>query len=214
MFSKLYTVEEELFRNITNLTAEEKINTAKLLNLLVSRLTNLKCLKCKLIFFLERATYKISTIINMPINEMLDMKQLFNKIEAAKSVKNLYYVLPNVISDLREAVIRVLNNYNEISLRAKCIVDLNYRQHLSLQDVAEQLHICKDYLNRKFKKQYGCTINNYIVKVRLKNALELLTFSNLSAKQVCYQVGYESYRNFIYHFKKRLKILPKEIKKH
>ena len=211
---ELYKIEEELFQKFANLLFPQKINTNKLLNVLEKSIKNFQCMKCKLIFLLKRDTYKISTIINIPLNEMLDMKQLFNKIEAAKSVRNLQKVLPKVINDLRKAVNRVINNSNEITLKAKCIIDLNYHHHLSLQDVAEQLHICKDYLNRKFKKRYGYTINNYIINIRLKKALELLTFSNLSAKQVCYQVGFESYRNFIYHFKKRLKILPKEIKKH
>ncbi|NVM56482.1 MAG: helix-turn-helix transcriptional regulator, partial [Candidatus Helarchaeota archaeon] len=209
---ELYKIEEELFQKFANLLFPQKINTNKLLNVLENSVKNLQCLKCKLIYLLKRDTYKISNIINIPLNEMLDIKQLFEKIEAAKSVRNLQKVLPQVINDLREAVNRVINNSNEIALKAKCIIDLNYRQNLSLQDVAGQLHICKDHLNRKFKKQYGYTINSYIINVRLKNALELLTFSNLSAKQVCYQVGFQTYRNFIYHFKKRHKILPKEIK--
>ena len=65
----------------------------------------------------------------------------------------------------------------------------NYRQTLSLEQIAEAVHISKFYLHRTFKQETGLTPVEYLQRLRLQKAKELLQNTNLSQEQICEATG-------------------------
>lgn len=82
---------------------------------------------------------------------------------------------------------------------------------LSLEQLAEYVHLDKFYLSRLFKSATGSTISGYITNMRILKAMELLT-KDYSVSKVSAMVGFNSYTHFISTFKKHTGITPKQYK--
>ncbi len=85
-------------------------------------------------------------------------------------------------------------------------------RELSVIMLAERVHLSPDYLNRLFKKYKKDSINHYIIKERMQLASQLLKDKKLSANVVACMVGYESYSNFVFMFKKVYGVSPTQFK--
>lgn len=100
---------------------------------------------------------------------------------------------------------------NFIVKEAKEMLKLNYdSRELSLENVASALHISHSYLSKIFKVKTGKTLVEYLIDVRLSAAADLLKNTNLSARQISFNVGYSDEIHFLKQFKKRYGVTTKE----
>lgn len=97
-----------------------------------------------------------------------------------------------------------------IAARAKDLIDSRYNERLSLNSVAETLSVSKEHLSRAFKRQFSVTVTEYIQGVRVRVAKSLIQENDLSLKEICYELGYQSYNDFYRNFRKLEGISPKE----
>lgn len=86
----------------------------------------------------------------------------------------------------------------------------NYHRDLSLEEVAESVHLTPHYFSKLFKKQTGQTFIDYVTTLRIEKAKELLRDERLNIKEVCYDVGYKDPNYFSRVFKKWTNLTPKE----
>ena len=100
-----------------------------------------------------------------------------------------------------------------LSENAKFFIDKNYKDRLSLHSVARKLNVSKEHLSRAFKKKYKVTLTEYIHKVRIEKAKKIVDAKENSLKQVCYDVGYQSYNDFYRNFRKITGHSPKDYQK-
>jgi two-component system response regulator YesN len=75
-------------------------------------------------------------------------------------------------------------------------------QRLSLERVADQVHINPSYLSTIFKKETGQNFSDYLISCRINEAKRLLRDSNLKIAQISYAVGYTDDKYFSKIFKK------------
>lgn len=68
----------------------------------------------------------------------------------------------------------------------------NYDQHLSLNDLAEHLHLTYAYLSRYLKKTLGINFLDYVMQVRLRHAVEDLLYTNKPITRVAVDNGFIS----------------------
>lgn len=97
-----------------------------------------------------------------------------------------------------------------LARRAKGYIDANYGDRLSLNAVAESLSVSKEHLSRAFKRAYGVTVTEYIHQVRVDMAKSLIREGELSLKEICYELGYQSYNDFYRNFRKSAGVSPKD----
>ncbi len=90
--------------------------------------------------------------------------------------------------------------------------DRNIEGDLSLNSISEEFCLEKHYLIRKFKKRMGMAPHQYIKKMRLVKARDLLK-KDISVTDVCYQCGFNDYSNFIRSFTSEFGISPKKFTK-
>lgn len=89
------------------------------------------------------------------------------------------------------AVKQIINYLNE-----------NYEHKISLDQIARNMYLSPVYVSKIFKEETGESPINYLIKIRLEKAKELLvTLEDVSIKSVANQVGYED----VYHFSKLFK---------
>lgn len=114
-------------------------------------------------------------------------------------------------------VMQKINNTssdNVLNIQAvKDYIDENYIQKISLDNLEKKFFINKYYLVRLFKKQYGFTINDYIIRLRITKGKKLLRFSNKTVEEISYECGVQNSAYFSRVFKKVEGISPSEYRK-
>ena len=74
---------------------------------------------------------------------------------------------------------------------------------LSLNDVADSLHLSVGYLCMLFKQETGVTLKNHITDVRIEEAKRLLRTGHAKIYEICTAVGYPNSQYFSQVFYKR-----------
>lgn len=91
------------------------------------------------------------------------------------------------------------------------------RDHLSekitLDTLSEKFYVNKYYLTRLFKNEYGLTINEYLLQIRISHAKELLRFSTLSIEEIGESCGITPLYYFSRIFKGVEGISPRDYRK-
>ncbi|NOV04233.1 response regulator transcription factor [Paenibacillus planticolens] len=126
------------------------------------------------------------------------------------------------VTDLREWVITViqfvrdhldsLENSQSVIEKVKHYIDINLNHEISREDIAKQVFLNADYLNRIFKKETGLPISEYILQQRMKTAKELLIKTEIPISNVATSVGYSNLPYFSKMFKKVTQMSPQDFR--
>lgn len=87
-----------------------------------------------------------------------------------------------------------------------------YAEPLTRETLAQTFHYSGPYLSKCFKRETGTSIIDYLIRVRIMKAQELLLRTNLSLHEIAATVGYPDVSYFIRMFKKQTGITPKQFK--
>ncbi len=98
----------------------------------------------------------------------------------------------------------------DVELEVKKYVRLHMLENISVSDIAEVLHFNPQYLMRAFKKKTEMSIVEYITKVRVDKAKELLKETKLPVKDIASMIGYADYAYFTRVFKKEGGMIPNQ----
>lgn len=89
-------------------------------------------------------------------------------------------------------------------------INKNFREDVSITSASKRFAISPGRLGLIFSKNFGLSYNEYVNRVRLRHACNLLSSTDLTAKQIAFDCGYSSVEYFFYVFKKELKTTPGE----
>jgi len=84
----------------------------------------------------------------------------------------------------------------------------NYSRPIGVRDVAAQVHLSERHISRLFAKATGMSIMDYLTKVRIDTAAQLLLSQQLPIKQAAAHVGYPDVRYFTTLFRRRTGMTP------
>ena len=84
----------------------------------------------------------------------------------------------------------------------------HYGESLSLDILADVVHLSPRYLSSLFMEEEGIGINRYIKAIRMAKAQELLTETNLKVTEVCEKVGYTNLSYFCKSFSEYYGVTP------
>ena len=89
-----------------------------------------------------------------------------------------------------------------------------YTTDLTLADISAHFHMSYKYFSRYFKNNFGTTLSDYVIKLRLERAELLLTSSDLAITEICIQTGFNNISFFIRSFKKAYGFTPLQYRNH
>ncbi|NQX67401.1 response regulator [Paenibacillus alba] len=92
--------------------------------------------------------------------------------------------------------------------RTRALIDKRFADNLQVGDIAAEVFLSTTYLCLLFKQETGETINEYMTKVRVDKAKELLQDPGNKFYEVCYAVGYSDPSYFSKIFKKYTGFTP------
>ena len=88
----------------------------------------------------------------------------------------------------------------------------NYHLPLTLEGIADMYFFNRSYLSREFKTYTGESFIDYLTRIRLENAVDLLLKTDLSILEISQTVGFQNANYFSRIFKKMMKYPPTEYK--
>ena len=94
--------------------------------------------------------------------------------------------------------------------RAKQFILENQTENLSLGRVAKAVNTSLFYFCKMFKKATGLNFTDYVSRIRVEKAKNLLLNRNLRVSEIAYEVGFQSLTHFNRVFKKILGLSPTE----
>lgn len=81
---------------------------------------------------------------------------------------------------------------------------------LTRETLASAVFLNPDYLGRLFKKETGCSVNDYVVRARIEEAKRLLLQTSASIGEIAAQIGYSNFSYFSKLFKQEVGCSPNE----
>lgn len=87
-------------------------------------------------------------------------------------------------------------------LRAKDFINRNQAEDISLGDVAKAVNTSTFYFCKMFRKATGLHFTDYLSRVRVEKAKNLLLNPNLRVSEVAFEVGFQSLTHFNRVFRK------------
>ncbi|MFA9376850.1 MAG: helix-turn-helix domain-containing protein [Lachnotalea sp.] len=93
-------------------------------------------------------------------------------------------------------------------------LDAHYNEKISLDGIAQNMYLSSVYISKIFKDETGESPINYLIKIRLEKAKDMLISSgDDSIKEIANTVGYEDAYHFSKLFKKYYGVSPLHYKK-
>ena len=154
----------------------------------------------------------INCIPNFTESTQKYIAQFQENIENNLSLKTLNIEMqfaPNFI-ELR----KYLSNYsltsNSVIENAKAYITSHFDTEISLQDVADHVHMHPNYLSTIFKQHTGTNFSQYLKTLRINKALELLRNTDLPVTTICEMIGYKNTTRFYNTIQSQLHMTPTE----
>ena len=105
------------------------------------------------------------------------------------------------------------DRYGSVIQEAKDYILSNFSQNdLSLNRIAAHIGVSPSYFSSIFKQETGQSFVEYLTKVRMERACELLKCTSYRTSEICELVGYNDSHYFSAAFKKTIGQSPKEYK--
>ena len=89
-------------------------------------------------------------------------------------------------------------------------IERNYRRELTVEEIADVCKLNRSYFSKIFKEFTGCTPQEFIIRLRLSKAADLMKLSNDSIGEISVKCGYPNQLHFSRAFKKRYGMSPRE----
>ena len=87
-------------------------------------------------------------------------------------------------------------------------IDHCYARDLTAAEIAKRLHVSSGHLRSLFKQEYGCTLNDYLLKVRIAQAKELLLAREKKIYAIATLCGFKTSQHFSAVFKAEVGVSP------
>ncbi|KGM45054.1 response regulator [Neobacillus niacini] len=172
---------------------------------------------------LKVLAFKFSTMLFFEIEKWKkeDTTNSFNSSDVYKDIMELSAltemtdILNSLIQQWSTAMFKKKekNYYSHVDQAIKYMQGNFHDSSLTLQKVAELIHVSTPYLSNLFKMEKGFNFGDYLLELRMKKAMELLGEGNIKTYEVCEQVGYSNPQYFGICFKKYTGVTPAEFKK-
>lgn len=92
--------------------------------------------------------------------------------------------------------------------KALLYIHKNYNKDIQIKDIAAAVNVHPGYLHRIFKDNKGCTIIDYLTRIRIEKAKSLLANTDIQITDLSGYIGISSRQYFSFIFKKYTGLSP------
>lgn len=95
-------------------------------------------------------------------------------------------------------------------LEVATLLETHFTEEISLQDLAQAVHLSPGHLSRNFSRQMGMGIVQYLHRMRAEEACRLLRYTNEPIASIASRVGYEDIAYFSRCFRAQIGQSPQQ----
>ncbi|MDY3007251.1 response regulator [Anaerococcus porci] len=139
----------------------------------------------------------------------IDIEELNKSLITAKNIYEMRKSFINQEDNID--ILRIEKNENkksDIALEMIAYIEKNYGEKISISDLEKKLNYSESMLNKKFKEYTSITFNDYLNRVRIKEAIKLLENTELMIIDIAFLCGFSNQKYFSKVFKKFVGISP------
>lgn len=124
-------------------------------------------------------------------------------LKQQESVKKLLAIFAQHLAILsNQIVVQKQNAEPPVISKAKQYIQSHQSEDISLVDVARAVNTSSFYFCKMFRKITGINFTDYLARLRIERAKNLLLNPNLRISEIAYEVGFQSLTHFNRVFKK------------
>ena len=115
----------------------------------------------------------------------------------------------------RDGMISRLERFDNLSERlspAMLQIEQRYMEQLTVHTLAHSCSMNESVFSRSFKRVYGCSPVQYLIKVRLEAAKKMLASSEVSFEEIAKKCGFKNAKYFGDILKKNEHVTPRELR--
>ena len=139
--------------------------------------------------------------------------QFMESVDTYRSTDELCYAMIEILTAFMECMFPPAMENSRIVRDAMNYISAHFSEAVTLQDVAEHLHLNPSYFSRIFKRSSGSTFKEYLTKVRVEEAKRLLRNTDYSLLDIAIGVGFDNQSYFTSVFKRLTGLTPKQYRK-
>lgn len=140
-----------------------------------------------------------------------DESSLYKQIQESKSIHSLLHIVEKLIVELSD-VLSSDRPHNYIVIETQKFIRENFNRNLTLQIIADHIHVNSSYLSRLYRRETGESIVDAINKHRIEIAKRLLKDPFKKVSEVASAVGIDTPAYFTHVFTKYTGVSPKKYK--
>ncbi|RYF94308.1 MAG: helix-turn-helix domain-containing protein, partial [Chitinophagaceae bacterium] len=155
---------------------------------------------------------KKTQVIRM-MHDLLEMRgmqsviQLLALLETLSATREYHYISSTTFDNrFDQSETDRMNMVYEYVLKS-------FRQKIELKDLANLLHMTPTSFSRYFTMKNNKPFSKFVTEIRIKHACKLLTESDDSIAQICYECGFNTVSNFNNQFREVMFKKPSQYKK-
>jgi len=199
------TLLDLLIQSIRSGKEEDALN---LLEQLFARLQTMKFAECQ---------FQLRLLFFSFIKAFSKRTSLHN-IEGIENTLKKFTRLEDIHRWMKEEIVRIITllgdqkslnrkgkNVEEVIEYIQCHI---YDPRLSVDDIADHIALSAKYVRQLFLDQYGVSLSNYILNMRIEKVKELLQHSDMSVAEISQQAGFLTKSHFFTAFKKATGMTP------
>ncbi len=207
-------LEKKLFAEVKNGEKDHAVATAETYFDLIARLhgeylMNIRLKVLEFVLYAEYIAYNSGGMV-YEFRDRADYLPTVMEMEELPALRKWF------TDKIGEACRNVNTKASEKSMgaveAAKAYIRNNYSKDISLDEVSAAVNISPYYFSKIFKEDVGEGFVEYLTKIRMDKAKELLTTTECSMKEICSMVGYADPNYFSRTFKKNVGVTPTEYK--
>ena len=136
------------------------------------------------------------------------------QIENTRTVKQSLTLQENMIRDFCMLVKRhSLSRYSCYVGQTITLVQYDLTADLRLKTIAGKLNVNSSYLSGLFRKEYGCTLTEFVNRERIDRGIHLLLKTEKSIQDIAAECGIQDVNYFIKLFKKQTGFTPRQYRR-
>ena len=147
-----------------------------------------------------------------PEQVKIGVRNYMGRIYSACSSDDVCKTAEATVGDFLKQMQKIPNQHRREMIQAVDYIEKHFDEKITLQGVADYVHISKNYLSVIFKTECGMSFQDYLIKFRMEKAAQLLLSSSLRVSEICEKVGYGDIFYFDRSFKRYFGKSPKELR--
>lgn len=135
-------------------------------------------------------------------------------LDQVESIDDIKAKFLNCINTMLEIIKKYELHYPDSLVRETCHYVMEHvEENIKLDDIANDIHISKDYIGKLFKQKTGYSFINYVTRVKMEHAKQLIVTGEYKNYEISEKLGYSNTDYFCRLFKGYTGRTPIEFRK-